>query len=212
VDIIEGTSPTRMDLLQLRKKLKLAVKGHKLLKEKKDALVMEFFNVKDKRAAAREKCFSILARAYKTLIVSEMKIGKGRALDIALSLQSSLDISLDSVNIMGVVVPLIERGDISRGVLERGYGLHDTNAALDRAATLFEEALAAIIELAEIEEALRLLCLEIEKTKRRVNALEYLFIPKMQRTVKYIEMRLDEMERENFFRLKRIKAILAEKE
>ena len=110
---------------------------------------------------------------------------------------------------MGVHVPALELKDgLARKVTERGYGLTDSSAAVDRSAKSFEEALEKILKLAELEEAVRNLAGEVEKTKRRVNALEYIMIPSLKATRKYIRMRLEEMERENFGRLKKIKAML----
>jgi V/A-type H+-transporting ATPase subunit D len=109
---------------------------------------------------------------------------------------------------MGIVVPSLEAEKIKRNALARGYSIHLTSSALDDAAKEFEKALELLIALAELEESARALARELEKTKRRVNALEYIIIPRLEAMVKFIAMRLDEMERENFLRLKRIKAML----
>jgi len=103
------------------------------------------------------------------------------------------------------------KSELVRNVTERGYGFTDSSAAVDKCARSFEEALKKIIKLAELEEAVRNLAGEVEKTKRRVNALEYVMIPRLKTTRKYIQMRLEEMERENFTRLKKIKAMLERK-
>jgi V/A-type H+-transporting ATPase subunit D len=121
-------------------------------------------------------------------------------------------VQLRTRSIMGVSVPRLSLGRVVRKVIERGYGFGDTSTALDEAALKFEESLALITELAEIEETVRRIGLEVEKTKRRVNALEYIVIPKLRATVKYIQMRLDEMARDSFLRLKRVKALLESRE
>jgi V/A-type H+-transporting ATPase subunit D len=106
---------------------------------------------------------------------------------------------------MCVVVPVIDSETAKRTLVQRGYGFVDTSAKLDEAARGFEESIVLILELAEIEKTITLLAGEIESTKRRVNALEHIIIPRLEKTVRYIEMRLEEMERENFVRLKMIK-------
>jgi len=123
---------------------------------------------------------------------------------------SGRDISLDTIarNVMGVPIPVMKTGELVRRVHERGYGLLSTNAKLDDAAKGFEETLALIVELAGVEESVRRIAQEVEKTKRRVNALEYIVIPRLKATIKHIEMRMEEIERESFLRLKKIKASL----
>ena len=123
----------------------------------------------------------------------------------AMSVKESVEVDIDSRSVMGVVVPVIDSDIHQRTMVERGYGFLDTSVKLDEAARKFEESIKLIIELGEIEKTIILLAGEIESTKRRVNALEHIIIPKLENTVKYIEMRLEEMERENFVRLKMIK-------
>jgi V/A-type H+-transporting ATPase subunit D len=189
------------------------VKGHDLLREKRDALIAEFLDVvgevRDARMVAEEK----LKEAFEYLIIAQAGLGVEEVRQLSLMTAREIPMDFSMRSIMGVNVPIIELPeDLSREVTERGYGLMDSSSAVDSCAKRFEEALSKIIKLAELEEAVRNLAGEVEKTKRRVNALEYVMIPRLKTTRKYIQMRLEEMERENFTRLKKIKAILERKE
>ena len=204
-EMIEGINPTRMELLKLKDREKLAVKGHSLLKEKRNALIMEFFNILERVKGSRENVEETLKEAYKDLTAAQVVMGDLAVKKSAMSVKESVEIDIDSRSVMGVVVPLIESETSQRTMVERGYGFLDTSVKLDEAARKFEESIKLIIELGEIEKTIILLAGEIESTKRRVNALEHIIIPQLENTVKYIEMRLEEMERENFVRLKMIK-------
>jgi V/A-type H+/Na+-transporting ATPase subunit D len=204
-EMVEGVNPTRMELLKLKDRVNLATKGHKLLKEKRDALIMEFFNILDRAKGVREKVEEKLSESFADLMVAQTTMGDFAVRKAAMSVQESLDIDVDTRSVMGVNVPVIEYNDIKKSLIERGYGLADTSAKLDEASKGFEEVIELILELSEVEMTVKLLAGEIESTKRRVNALEHIIIPRLQNTVKYIEMRLEEMERENFVRLKMIK-------
>ncbi|NJE26221.1 V-type ATP synthase subunit D [Thermococcus sp. MV5] len=203
--------PTRMELLRLKRRIKLAEKGHKILKEKQDALIMEFFTIYDEAIALRRELNQKIAEAFEQLRLAEIDMGVVRLSETALSVKPNREINIKRRNIMGVPVPLIEAEGFRRDPYERGYAFVSTSPKVDVAAEKFEEVLELAIRLAEIEETLKRLAKEIEKTKRRVNALEYIIIPRMKETVKYISQHLDEMERENFFRLKRVKALLEAK-
>jgi V/A-type H+/Na+-transporting ATPase subunit D len=204
-EMIEGINPTRMELLKLKDREKLAVKGHSLLKEKRNALIMEFFNILERVKGSREDVEKTLQEAYKDLTAAQIVMGDLAVKKSAMSVKESVEVDIDSRSVMGVVVPVIDSDIHQRTMVERGYGFLDTSVKLDEAAHKFEESVKLIIELGEIEKTIILLAGEIESTKRRVNALEHIIIPKLENTVKYIEMRLEEMERENFVRLKMIK-------
>jgi len=203
--MIEGVNPTRMELLKLKDREKLAIKGHGLLKEKRNALIMEFFNILERVKGSRETVENKLQEAFEDLTSAQIIMGDMAVKKAAMSVKESVDVDIDSRSVMGVVVPLIDSETSQRTLVERGYGFMDTSAKLDEAAKNFEESIKLILELAEIEKTIILLAAEIESTKRRVNALEHIIIPRLENTVKYIEMRLEEMERESFVRLKMIK-------
>ena len=210
--MIEGVNPTRMELLKLKQREKLAVKGHSLLKEKRNALIMEFFNILERVKGSRDEVTVKLQEAYQDLTAAQVMMGDLSVKKAAMSVTESVDVDIDSRSVMGVVVPVIESEISQRTIVERGYGFMDTSVKLDEAAKKFEESIQLIIELGEIEKTIMLLASEIESTKRRVNALEHIIIPRLENTVKYIEMRLEEMERENFVRLKMIKKTMEESE
>lgn len=207
-EIIEGINPTRMELLSIRKRKKLAEKGHKLLSEKRDALVVQFFEIIKDRNTMRDRANADLRKAYTTLVEAQMIMGQERVEDATGSIPQLGDVPMRTVNIMGVHVPKVEYDAIPSKAGEPLYGYIDTTAKLDEASEKFEKLLLDILKLAEVEGTIERLAIEIEKTKRRVNALEHIFIPRLKATEKYIEMQLQEREREDFFRRKRIKAIM----
>jgi len=201
---MEGVSPTRMDLLDIRKRMKLANKGHKLLSEKRDALVVQFFEMLEKRKKLRSETESSFTHAYGSLVESEMVLGENKVREIAMGMTALDDIPMGTLSIMGVPVPQLKLEAVQRGSL--GYSLIDTSSKLDETVEAFRYTMEIALQLAEIEGGIEMLAGEIEKTKRRVNALEHIFIPKLVNTEKFIEMQLEEREREDFFRRKKIKA------
>ncbi|WP_062371387.1 V-type ATP synthase subunit D [Thermococcus guaymasensis] len=203
-----NVKPTRMELLNLKRRISLAKKGHKLLKDKQDALVMEFFTIYDEALQLRRELNEKMAIAFETLTRAQVEAGTLPLREAALAVKPNKEIEMKKRNVMGVSVPLIEAESFKRNASERGYAFVSTSPFVDIAAEKFEEVLDLAVRLAEVEETLKRLAKEIEVTKRRVNALEYIIIPRMEATVKFIKQRLDEMERENFFRLKRVKALI----
>ena len=210
-EMIEGIKPTRMELLKLKKRVLLAEKGHKLLKEKRDALIAEFLLIIKEVRKLRKKMEEELASAFKGLTAAKALLGTRTVNQLSQITDQDINVDLKTRNIMGVTVPIIRIPETTRKMTERGYGLFDTSSQLDEAAYNFEDSLQAIVQLAEIEETVTRLAQEVEKTKRRVNALEYIVIPKLKATVKYIQMHLDEMARDSFLRLKKVKAVLEKK-
>lgn len=208
--ILEGVNPTRMELLEIRKKLTLAEKGHKLLEEKRDALVERFFDVIEKRNESKNEIDKDFSDAFLSLIQAQMILGEKKVDDVSYLTQDLGEIYFESDNIMGVMIPKINIDKI-KPAAQPLYGFVETCAKLDDAYKKFNELILKLLELAEIESGIKSLSVEIEKTKRRVNVLENTLIPKLIATIKYIEMQLDEREREDFFRRKRIKALMESK-
>ncbi len=205
--ILEGVSPTRMDLLEIRKKLILAEKGHKLLEEKRDALVERFFNVIDKRNELSKNIDMDFKSAFMSLIQAQMILGESQVEQASYLTENVGEISFETDNIMGVKIPKMNADDI-KADLRPSYGFMETCSKLDDAKKEFHDLLKRLIQLADLEAGIKSLTVEIEKTKRRVNVLENTLIPKLFATRKYIEMQLEEREREDFIRRKRIKALL----
>ena len=208
--VLEGVSPTRMELLEIRKKLILAEKGHKLLEEKRDALVEKFFDVIEKRNTLKKEIDEDFSNAFLSLIQAQMILGEQKVEDVSYLTLDIGDLTLDHDNIMGVKIPKIKTDDITFSEKPQ-YGFFETCAALDDAHTKFGKLSVKLFDLADVESNIKSLSIEIEKTKRRVNVLENTLIPKLHATIKYIEMQLEEREREDFFRRKRIKALMEAK-
>ena len=202
---LDGINPTRMELLNLKDRAKLSTKGHSLLKEKRDALIKEFFEILDRVQGSRDEVEKKLAIAYAELNKAQIDMGDMAVKRAALSVRESIELDISSKSIMGVSVPVVKSTATHNDVLSRGYGFAGTSANLDIAAKEFEESIKIIIELGEIEKTIIMLAQEVEATKRRVNALEHVMIPRINNTISFIEMRLEEMERESFVQLKVIK-------
>ncbi len=202
---IEGAKPTRMELLSIKKRMMLAKKGDEILTKKRDALVSEFFEIIKERSAARKEAFRALESARNSLLKAEMTMGKESLRSVAEGVPEIKDVEVSADNIMGVRIPRFSIKELEK---EPTYGLAGTNAYLDKARMEFIDALEKLLKLAEIESSIERMAKEIESTKRRVNALEYVFIPRLEATARYIEMQLEEREREDFVRRKRIKAMM----
>ena len=206
--MIENVKPTRMELLRVRRKIELAVKGHKLLKEKRDALFNEFFSELEPAREKRKELESELAGAFDSLSIAMAQLGRATVAENALasSGNNSVELEIGERNVMGAVIPTVKaEGDFSRNIAERGYSITGTSSSLDDSAEKFEKALGKTISLAEKESLLERLSLEINRTKRKVNSLEKVTIPRLEETKKYIRQRLEERERETFFMLKKVK-------
>ncbi len=197
--------PTRSELLEVKRKIKLTQSGYKILKMKRDGLILEFFKILEEAKQAREE-------ASKQHEVAMRKINVAMAVDGVISVKSAAyahkthpEISVRSKNVMGLVVPEIEANSVKSTIEERGYGIVGTSTYINEATEAFEELVETLTKAAEIETTLKKLLNEIEGTKRRVNALEFKVIPELQEAEAFIELRLEEMERDNLFSLKHLK-------
>jgi V/A-type H+-transporting ATPase subunit D len=203
---LRDIKPTRSELINLKRRIALSERGYKILKMKRDGLIIEFFKVLEEAKDSKSELLEKYQRAIQMMAFANTVEGAIGVKSAAFSVQEVPDITLASKNIMGVVVPEIESSKVKKSLVDRGYGLLGTTSAIDEAASAYEDLVEAIIESAEIETTMKKLLDEIESTKRRVNALEFKVIPELTEARDFIKMRLDEMEREELFRLKKIKA------
>ena len=203
---IADVKPTRSELIATRRRIKLSISGHKLLKMKRDGLIIEFFELLPKVKDMRSQLVGLYTVADKKLAVAMVADGKSALRSAANCVRTPPQVELSENNIMGVVVPKIKVSTIQKSVEERGYGLIGTSVRIDESVHAFEKLAEKVLEAAELETTMKKLLDEIESTKRRVNALEFKVIPQLEEVAAYITLRLEELERENVFRLKRIKA------
>ncbi len=203
---LRDVKPTRSELINLKRRIALSERGYKILKMKRDGLILEFFKVLADAKDSRGELLTKYQRAVESMALANTVEGAIGVKSAAFSVKEVPQITLSSKNIMGVVVPEIESSKVRKSLVDRGYGVLGTTSIIDETATSFEELVEAIIESAEIETTMKRLLDEIESTKRRVNALEFKVIPELSEARNFIKMRLDEMEREELFRLKKIKA------
>ncbi len=208
-----NVSPTRMDLLQLKKKLLTAKRGHKLLKEKRDGLMKEFLKIIKEAKTLREEIDRDLNIAFRDFIFASADM-RPEAMEEALCYPAQeVILSANKKNVMSVEIPIFScqtKGTITGKENEfLCYSLATTSSGLDSSLKIFSDSLTDMIHLAEIEHGALLLASEIEKTRRRVNALEYVFIPDTEETIKYISSKLSEQERCSITSLMRVKKIIA---
>jgi len=206
---LENISPTRINLIQTKKTLALAESGRDILERKRDILIRELRNSIYDSERARDEMNAVLAKAFQSLKEANVAKGSDTIENASMSSTFKADFLLDYRSIMGVTVPIIELQRESEPAKPQ-YGFADTNALLDNAFKLFHSLLDFIAELARNEGITFQIANDVRKTQRRVNALNYVQIPIYRETVKRIELVLEEREREEFVRTKRIKKIIKE--
>lgn len=200
-------NPTRMELLKLKRKIKTAKRGHKLLKDKRDGLMQEFMAIIRKARDLRQKVEDKLSSAFQNFLFACSKISPAELEEALIWPNLSIELKPRKKNIMSVEIPQFEYK--TRGKNFKCYSRYSIPEDLDKSLKIFQKTLPDLIKLAETEHSGRLLSYEIEKTRRRVNALEYVFIPEMQKNIKYIDAKLNEQERGALIALMKVKEKLA---
>jgi V/A-type H+-transporting ATPase subunit D len=208
---MEQVKPTRMELMKKKAQIKLAEQGRDLLREKMDALIQEFFKILSSVSDSRDELEQISQAADLALMIAEATDDPLTLRSASFATRRSITVDISGKNIMGVPVPVIEKKRVSKSMLERGYGIIATSARIDETAERYEVELDLLIKLAETETAMRRLGAEIQMNRRRVNALEQILIPELVSQARYIKNAIEEREREDLFRLKKVKSILERK-
>jgi len=208
---MEQVNPTRMELIRKNAQIKLAEQGRDLLREKMDALIQEFFHIMESVSKSRDELEIVAETAQRSLLTALAVDDSVTLKSASFATRKGLFIDIKGKNIMGVPVPVLEKKRVSKSVLERGYSIISTSGRIDEAAEKFEMELDLIIGLAETETSLKRLGGEIQMTRRRVNALEQVLVPDLKKQAKYIKNAIDEREREDLFRLKKVKKIIERK-
>ncbi len=204
-----NVNPTRMALMDLKRRTKSAKRGHKLLKDKQDGLMQEFMSIIRQAKDLRLKVEEQMGEALKAFLMAAAWMTDA-ALENALSSpQATIELLVQTKNVMSVRIPQFE---LKKEGTIKSYGYAGTNALLDKAIDAFEELFPILIQLAQIEKQAESMAIELETTRRRVNALEHKMIPDLKETVKYIQMKLDETERAGIISTMRVKESLEEQE
>jgi V/A-type H+-transporting ATPase subunit D len=194
--------PTRSNLIRTKQELQFAREGYKILDQKRVVLAKELVRLANDAEALERDMEKLSAEAYRALEKARMSMGSEHVEWAALAMNKTVDVQLKYRGVMGIAIPLIEA---SGKPLEMSYSLGDTTATLDEASALFREVLGRVPELSRLVTSVWRLAIELRKTQRRVNALQYIFIPDYEATITFIQSSLEEREREETFRLKLLK-------
>lgn len=201
--------PTRLEYIRTKRRILIAKKGLKLLKLKRQALILEFFNTTKTATALRSSLQSELMKGYESIRMAEMLAGSMRLENEAMKIPQLSKLQVRSKNVMGVRIPKLE-GGYGRDILTE-Y-LLELPTSINEAIKTFQRIHKIVLDVAEKETSLRKLLYEIEKTKRKSNAIENVFIPRLEAALKFITFRLDEIERDTFIMLKTVKRKMGERE
>ncbi|WP_019227296.1 V-type ATP synthase subunit D [Sedimentibacter sp. B4] len=204
-----NVNPTRMVLTSLKKRLKVAVKGHKMLKDKRDELMKQFLELARENKRLREQVEAQIGSIYSNFVIASAVMSSEVLNEALMYPKQGVSIEVGRKNVMSVDVPVFDfttTTDDTSNIYP--YGFANTSAELDNAIENLSGVFPEMLRLAAVEKEVQLLAAEIEKTRRRVNALEYVMIPQFQETIKYIQMKLDENERGNQTRLMKVKDLM----
>lgn len=202
-------NPTRMELTRLKKKLVTAVRGHKLLKDKRDELMRQFLDKVRENKALREEVEAALVSANQNFMLARAGMPDEMLNTALLAPKQELTISAGTQNVMSVEIPDFDFKTRTPDQNDMySYGFAFTTGDLDDAILSLSEVFPKMLKLAEVEKSCQLMAAEIEKTRRRVNALEHVMIPELQTNIKYITMKLDENERSTQIRLMKVKEMM----
>lgn len=208
-----NVNPTRMELTKLKKRLVTAVRGHKLLKDKQDELMRQFINLVKYNNELRKSVEEELQGSLKDFVMARAVMSSEFLEEAIVYPKEKISLEVGTKNVMSVNVPVMNFKRKLEG--DAGsiypYGFANTSAELDGAIEKLYSILPKLLELAEVEKSTQLMADEIEKTRRRVNALEYMTIPQLQETIKYIRMKLDENERGALTRLMKVKSMIEQR-
>ena len=203
-----NVNPTRQELNRLKSRLRTSLRGHKLLKDKRDELMKQFMDVVRENRALRKKVEEGLTRANNAFSAASAVLSPEMLEQAILYPRTSVAVEMEFQNIMSVDVPVYRFQTAGGEGPAAPYGFAQTSGELDDAVEALSEVFQDMLRLAEVEKTSQLLAQEIEKTRRRVNALEYVKIPQMEESIKYITMKLDENERSATIRLMKVKDML----
>ena len=206
---ILSVNPTRMELTNLKRKLVTALRGHKLLKDKRDELMRQFLELVRENKALRIEVENAIKQSNNHMAIAR-SVMQNEVLDVALMMpKQELQLEIEKKNVMSVMIPVYKtklKTDDKNDIYSYGYAF--TSCDLDDAIKSLSDVFPQMLRLAEIEKSCQLMASEIEKTRRRVNALEHVMIPQYKETIKYITMKLDENERSTTTRLMKVKDMM----
>ncbi len=205
----KGVLPTKIELIRIRRSLKVAKMVHKILDDKREVLLRRIDEMIEEANKAREDIWAPLAQVYASVFDAYLSLGTGTLESIASLTPSAMEVDVNVRRIVDVKVPTLQVS--AKNIDSLSYGFADTNAAVDKAAKLIKNLLPGICKAAEFENAIFSLAKELERTQRLINALEYVIMPQYEHAIRFITATLEEREREEFVRLKKVKVVLERK-